>query len=218
MEKDPAPFVPLSTCPGCAGCAQSCAQTSRLILHFGGEQDGRTQATSCSQPRDRNSSKSGILVSPLPSPNTVIPPVPQSLVSTWRDPLWEQELAPVDVPAFPERVLPADHLVEQDAQGPDRCCLAVVAFEAEPLWRAVGQCSYGIQTELIRWMLPAPRPSPQPPWECGACPSGTRCDPLPSRRHLTLVYKLWVVEEAAGAQEGSGSPGKAQPLHARCPS
>lgn len=126
----------------------------------------------------------GSCQSPLLSPSTAIPPVLQRRGSTWREPLWERELAPADVPAPLERVLPADHLVQHDAQGPDGRCLAVVPAEVRPFRGAVGRCSYGIERQFIRAVLPAPGVSPQHPWARGGRTSGTRRDPLPSCQRL----------------------------------
>ena len=141
--------------------------------------------------------------------STAIPPVLQRRGSTWREPSWEREPAPGAVPAPPERVLPADHLVQHDAQGPDGRCLAVVPAEVRPFRGAVGRCSYGIEMEFFRGTLPAPRASPQHPWACGG---RTRC-PLASTGDLCTNWGL--EKKPLVSQEGSGSPGKARAFHAK---
>lgn len=52
-------------------------------------------------------------------PKPIIPPVSQSRVPTRRDAPSEEELSPDDVLVLLEGDVPTDHVVEQDAQGPD---------------------------------------------------------------------------------------------------
>ena len=183
--------------------ARPCCVCSGLCLNFAINSFFWRRAGHCHL---LSSCQCGMLLSPLLSPSTAIPPVLQRRGSTWREPSWEREPAPGAVPAPPERMLPPDHLVQHDAQGPDGRCLAVVPAEVRPFRGAVGRCSYGIEMEFFRGTLPAPRASPQHPWARGGRSSGTRRDPLPSRQHLGLVYKLGVGKEAAGVARGQQKP------------
>lgn len=63
--------------------------------------------------------------------------------------------------------------MEQDVQGLDHPRMAMVAVEADPLWRAVIRHSCRTQAELIRWMLLHLRP-PQASLGMWDCTSGTR--------------------------------------------
>ena len=53
----------------------------------------------------------------------------------------EEELPRHDVTVFAEGEAPADHDVQQHAQGPDGCRMAVVAAKGDPLGWAVHVCS-----------------------------------------------------------------------------
>lgn len=157
-------------CPHHAACAQNCTQTSQSIICFRGEQGGRTRATSSSYPWEINllhSVRVGCLCAWCHLSKPTIHPLLRSWVPTSRNPPSEEELSPDDVLILLEGDIPADHVVEQHAQGPDGGWTAMVAMVADPLWRAVHPRSYGIQAQLVRRMLPTPASSPEHPRGCG---------------------------------------------------
>lgn len=60
---------------------------------------------------------------------------------TWRHLPPEEERPPHDVMVVPEGEAPADHDIQQHAQGPDGRRLLAVGAQADPLGRAVHACS-----------------------------------------------------------------------------
>ena len=63
----------------------------------------------------------------------------------------EAELCVADLLVLLEGDVAADHVVEEDAQGPDCQRVAVVSAAADPLWRRVhtGACNTNIEMRII---------------------------------------------------------------------
>lgn len=95
-----------------------------------------------------------------PAPGVCHPCRPaQAPPHTWGDPPPEEEAAPQDLLVLLEGDVPAHHVIEQHAQGPDGGRAPVVAVVADPLRRAVHPGAWG--TRRVRTPAPSGAVSPE---------------------------------------------------------